>query len=404
MNEEGLKVMMVAPTSFFNDYGGHIRILEESLALDALGHTITIVTYSQGNNVSGLDIRRTRSLPWRAAYEVGSSRHKIAFDAYLVAKSINEGLKLRPDLIHGHMHEGTLIGSIVARILRIPLVFDFQGGLSGEMVDHGFLNPNGLIFPWVRRLEKHICHLPDAILTSSLRAEELLVDDFAVKREIIFPLPDCVDTDRFNPDRFSTSELAAVKEQLGIPAGRQIVAYLGLLADYQGTPELIRAAKLLRESGSNVHFLIMGYPKVEHYLAMAKGAGVENSVTFTGKVHYDLAPKYLALGDVTVSTKMSTTEGSGKVLNYMAMGMPVVAFDTPVHREYLGDLGVYARTKDVPSLAKSIQSLIEDQDWAKSIGVKLRNRAKEKYSWTRAGGEISDLYYELNNKRRLLDN
>ena len=50
--------MMVAPTSFFNDYGGHIRILEESLALKSLGHTITIVTYYQGNNIADLDIRR----------------------------------------------------------------------------------------------------------------------------------------------------------------------------------------------------------------------------------------------------------------------------------------------------------------------------------------------------------
>ena len=395
MNDEGLKVMMVAPTSFFNDYGGHIRILEESLALHALGHAITIVTYSQGNDVSGLDIRRTRSIPWRANYEVGSSRHKIAFDAYLAAKCIKEGLKLRPDLIHGHMHEGTLIGSIVARILRIPLIFDFQGGLSGEMVDHGFLNPNGAVYPWVRRLEKRICHLPDAILTSSLRAEELLVDDFSVNREIIFPLPDCVDTDRFNPDRFSMSELDAVRDQLGIPPGKRIVAYLGLLADYQGIPELIRAAGLLGESSSNIHFLIMGYPKVEHYLAMARRLGVEDSVTFTGKVHYDLAPKYLALGDVAVSTKMSTTEGSGKVLNYMAMAKPVVAFDTAVHREYLGDLGVYALTKDVPLLARSIQRLVEDQDRCKSIGVQLRKRAKEKYSWTRAGGEIADLYHQL---------
>ncbi len=58
-------------------------------------------------------------------------------------------------------------------------------------------------------------------------------------------------------------------------------------------------------------------------------------VAFTGKIPYDRAPEYLAFGDVAVAPKLSATEGSGKILNYMAMGLPVVAYDTPVSREYL---------------------------------------------------------------------
>ena len=57
---------MIAPTSFFSDYGGHIRILEETLSLQKKGHEITIVTYYKGDEVPGLDIRRTKALPWRA--------------------------------------------------------------------------------------------------------------------------------------------------------------------------------------------------------------------------------------------------------------------------------------------------------------------------------------------------
>ena len=81
---------MIAPTSFFSDYGGHIRILEETRALQERGHRVAIVTYHKGNNVPGLDIRRTARLPWHADYEVGSSRHKIAFDVYLAAQSLLE--------------------------------------------------------------------------------------------------------------------------------------------------------------------------------------------------------------------------------------------------------------------------------------------------------------------------
>ena len=77
-NERGerpLRILMIAPTSFFSDYGGHIRILEETRHLQAVGHKVAIVTYYKGSDMPGLDIRRTWPLPWRAEYEVGSSRH-----------------------------------------------------------------------------------------------------------------------------------------------------------------------------------------------------------------------------------------------------------------------------------------------------------------------------------------
>ncbi|UCG24485.1 MAG: glycosyltransferase family 4 protein [Chloroflexota bacterium] len=386
---------MVAPTSFFNDYGGHIRILEETLALQGRGHQVTVVTYYMGGDVPGLDIRRTRPLPWRADYEVGSSRHKIAFDIYLAAKVLATGRKIRPDVVHGHMHEGALIGGLLAKHLGVPAVFDYQGSLTGEMVDHGFLNPDGRYYPWMHRMERYICNLPDAILTSSIRAERNLIEGFGVKPDKIHALPDCVDTDRFDPERVDVQEKAALRRQLGIPDGRTIVAYLGLLADYQGIPQLIEAVAGLERRGADIHFLIMGYPRVDYYMEMARAAGVAERTTFTGKVSYDQAPKYLALGDLAVSAKVSATEGSGKVLNYMAMGQPVVASDTPVHREYLDTLGVYGRPGDAVGLADGIEGFMKDPIRAQETGRLLRARAHETYSWRKAGERISAIYARL---------
>jgi glycosyltransferase involved in cell wall biosynthesis len=387
-----IKILMVAPTSFFSDYGGHIRILEETMALQSLGHSVTIVTYYKGKNIVGIDTRRTPALPWHPEYEVGSSRHKVAFDLYLAVKTIQVGLRMRPDIVHGHMHEGALIGALLARLVRAPLVFDFQGGLTGEMVDHGFLNPEGFVFPLVRRLEKFICDLPDAILTSSLRARGLLIDQFDQQDGRIFPLPDCVDTSRFDPSLFDMSERRVLRERLGIPLGRPIVVYLGLLAEYQGTPKLIETAARLRQGGEDVHFLIMGYPEVERYRQMASQHGVADRVTLTGKIDYEEAPRYLSLGDIAISTKMSATEGSGKVLNYMAMGQPVVAFDTPVHREYLGELGCYAPVGDVDGLTSAIQTLLCEPEQRHSLGGQLRDRAIQEYSWKEASKRIAETY------------
>jgi glycosyltransferase involved in cell wall biosynthesis len=240
-------ILSIAPTSFFYDYGCHVRILEETLALQKLGHRVTICTYNSGNDVAGLDIRRTSPIPWRKGVEVGSSRHKIAFDALLAGTVLATALRLRPDVIHAHLHEGALIGVVIGRLLRIPVIFDLQGSLTGEMVDHRFLSPNGPFYgPW-RRVERLIDRWPDAIITSSGSAVPLLTGDFACSPAKIHIVPDVAKVDAFRPlwgDGYSYDplDLAGLRMRLGIPEQRKVVVYLGLLALYQGTDVLLQAA------------------------------------------------------------------------------------------------------------------------------------------------------------------
>lgn len=393
------RVLMIAPTSFFSDYGGHIRILEETRALQAMGHRVAIVTYYKGSDLPGFDVRRTARLPWRAEYEVGSSRHKLAFDVYLAWQALIESVRFRPHVIHGHMHEGALIGGILARMFSIPMVFDFQGSLTGEMVDHGFLDPEGRLFPWAQRLERFISRkLPHAILTSSIQAASLLRDEFGVREDRIHPLPDCADTVRFDPAKFTEDSRRVLRQRLGIPENRRIVVYLGLLTDYQGTHHIIEAAAQLKRIGESAHFLIMGYPDVARYQAMAAAKDVADRVTFTGKIQYRDAPAYLSLGDIAVAPKLSSSEGSGKLLNYMAMGQPVVAYDTPVQREYLGELGVFVPAGDVERFSKAISSLLHDPERGNRLGQSLRGRAAELFSWQQAAEQIASLYWNLTSR------
>ncbi len=391
-----MRILMVTPTSFFGDYGGHIRILEETRALQALGHEVAIVTYEKGDDLPDLDIRRTPPLPWHTDYEVGSSRHKYAFDLYLMWQAMREAFRFRPDIIHGHMHEGALIGGIIAKLFRKPLVFDFQGSLTGEMVDHHFLKGHGRRYTFFHRLEQFIDNnLSHAILTSSIQAAALLKDDFRVPADRIHPLPDCAVPNRFDPTAVSPQEKADLRRQLGIPDGRLIIAYLGLLTDYQGIPHLIETAVRFKAAGETVHFLIMGYPSVHLYRKLAEQKNVADIVTFTGKVEYRDAPRYLSLGDIAVAPKMSNTEGSGKLLNYMAMEQPIVLYDSPVHREYLADLGVYAPMGNVEAFADTLQALIHDPARRAALGPALRQRAIKEYSWVEAAKKIVALYEEL---------
>ena len=391
-------VLMVAPTSFFADYGCHVRILEEARTLRRLGQRVTIATYRNGKDIDGFDIRRTLPIPWRNEYEVGSSRHKVAFDALLTWTALAAAWRIRPDVIHGHLHEGALIGALVSKVLRIPLVFDYQGSLASEMVDHGFLAGDGTLHGWVRALERWIDRRPDAVVTSSAHAARRLQRDLGNVEVDVTILPDCVDVETFRPGLVSEDTRRRWLLDLGIPADRKLVVYLGLLAHYQGTDLLIEAASRVVQARPEAHFLIMGFPGVDQYRAQAEAAGLADRVTFTGPVPYQEAPAHLDLGAVAVAPKLSATEGSGKILNYMAMGLPVVAFDTPVSREYLQDLGAYADPGNADDLAARIVELLADDGRRTALGQGLRQRAADAFSWDHAGQRILQVYERVDRR------
>lgn len=396
----GYAILMLAPTSFFADYGCHVRILEEATVLQQLGQRVTIATYYNGNDVPDLDIRRTLPIPWRRHYLVGSSKHKVAFDALLGMKTFELLLRNRYDVIHAHLHEGALIALALGRLFRVPVVFDFQGSLTGEMLDHHFLRPNGLAHRFFRHLERWIVRHAPIILTSSAHAAQLLRDEFGCQPERVQVLPDCVNTDAFRPaESYAAAELTALRDALNIPRERKLIVYLGLLAEYQGTGLLLEAMARILSVHRDVHLLLMGFPNEAFYQQQAERLGITGHVTFTGRIPYAEAPRYLALGDAAVAPKLSLTEGAGKLLNYMAVGLPTVAFDTPVARQYLGEEGYFAAKGDVAGLAAQLLAVLfpaaDQADEVAARGMRLRQRAGLAFSWQAAGKQILDIYHEL---------
>ncbi len=386
-------ILMIAPTSFFGDYGCHVRILEEARVLQRRGHHITIATYYKGRDLPELNIVRTRPTPWHADYEVGSSRHKIAFDALLLWTALKTARRLKPDIIHAHLHEGALIGRVVSAVTGAPLVFDYQGSLTAEMLDHRFVRPGGKRERFWRALEHTIDRLPRAILTSSQHSARLLKARLGSQADRVVALPDCVDTTAFCPPAPSEqAELDAIKDRLGIPRARIVSLYLGLLADYQGAAHIVQAAQRVIAVRPDAHFLVMGYPGFDKYRAYAAQLGVSDHFTFTGRVPYEQAPLYLRVGDIALAPKLSLTEGAGKILNYMATGLPTIAFDTPVAREYMAQLGVYAARGEADSLADRILELMAAPEQRQAIGAALRARVASRFSWERAAQTVEAVY------------
>jgi glycosyltransferase involved in cell wall biosynthesis len=355
--------------------------------------------------VPGLDIRRTLPIPWRRDYAVGSSRHKVAFDALLGLKVAGLLAREHFDVIHAHLHEGALIGLALGRLFGRPVLFDFQGSMTAEMLDHHFLRKESPAYRLLARLETAIDRRSPVILTSTAHAQCLLVEEFGCEPARVRGLPDAVNTDVFRPaDSYPAGYLAGLRAHLGIPPGRRLIVYLGLLAEYQGTGLLLQAVQQLvaaraAAGKADVHLLLMGFPNENVYRQRAVELGIADFVTLTGRVPYERAPEMLALGDVGVSAKLSLTEGAGKLLNYMACALPTVAFDTPVAREYLGYEGLYAVRGDPLSLAEQFERCLFPAADAAShyrrLGERLRQRAVQQFGWDRAGRQIVDTYREL---------
>jgi len=395
-HDRSLRILSLAPTSFFNDYGCHVRILEEARALQALGHAVTVVTYHKGKDVPGLTIERTAPTPWRAHYEVGSSRHKFAFDMLLGWKLLRVliGAALRGaqfDVIHGHLHEGALIGAVVGRVFGVPVCFDFQGSLTDEMIMHRFIRADGAahrLFAW---LEHWITRLPQAVVTSTLHAAETLRATLPGHVRVR-ALPDGIDVRGGLNLALAPERRTALRAQHGYGPQDVVVVYLGLLAQHQGIRNLIEAAAVAARRDARVRWLVMGYPQEEMWRTEAERAGVADRMRFTGRVPYEQMPEMLALGDIAVAPKLSLSEGSGKILNYMALGLPTVAFDTPAQREILGDLGVYAPLGDSAALAGRVLELAADPSRRAAVGERLRSVVRARFSWQAGAQALVEEY------------
>lgn len=391
-----LNILVVAPTPFFSDRGTHIRILEEALALEQLGHTVTIATYHIGKNIpsslrSKIDVRRIRRLLfWYKKLEAGPDWQKIILDLLLIKKTLFLARTKRPDIIHGHLHEGVLIGWIVQKLLfwrGIKLVADFHGSLVKEMMSHQYLGQGTLkvIFRWI---ENMIDNLGDAAVTSSWENTEEVRR--VRKGKSTETLLDGVRLEMFH----SLREQNVLRDRYGIPRDQMVVIYTGALIPNKGITFFLDAIPLVAEKNKQVHFVIAGFPidKITSYLETDI---FRTRVTLVSPLSYFVLPEILVLADIGVDPKEAEVkQASGKLLQYMGAGLPIVCFDTKNNREYLGEGGVYAQSISATGLADAIHSLLNDALSLKKQGKINRERA-ENFTWKESARLLETLYRNL---------
>lgn len=390
-----MKVLFIAPTPFFADRGCHTQIYDEVTVLQRLGHEVIVCTYGLGRDVEGVKTVRTINFPWYKKLSAGPSKTKILLLPCMFFTTFKTIMKFKPDVIHSSLHEGALIGWACRIFFRKPrYVFDIQGSLTGESIQHKFIKKGKLAYKLLYWLEKFIVTRQFDIVFNDNMEKEIL--ELGVKKENYKKLRFGVNTDVFYP-REVNKELAL---QCGVDLNRPRILYMGLLEEYQGINVLMDAIEKAVKKVPDLQAVIIGYPNVEKYKEIAKQKNMEKNLLFLGKIDYKKVPDYLTLSPVAIAPKIAKTEGDGKLYNYLAMGMTVVAFERDVALEVMGDAGLYAKFNDADSLAERIVECVQDEALQKKYSVLARERAVSELSLLKYGKELEGVYNSLERKKK----
>jgi glycosyltransferase involved in cell wall biosynthesis len=210
-------------------------------------------------------------------------------------------------------------------------------------------------------------------------------------------LPDDVFVVRSGPD------LARVKARAPNPSWRRgrrfLVGYVGVMGQQEGIDLLLEAAAHVvhRLGRQDVQFcLVGGGPSLEELKAQSEGLGLGDRVTFTGRVPDETLFEVLSTADVCVNpdrvNAMNDKSTMNKILEYMALGKPVVQFDVTEGRLSAGEASLYARPNDAVDLAEKLLTLLEDEAARARMGALGRARVEERFAWPYEAPKLLEAY------------
>jgi glycosyltransferase involved in cell wall biosynthesis len=174
------------------------------------------------------------------------------------------------------------------------------------------------------------------------------------------------------------------------------------MAPQDGVDHLLRAARHLvdRRGRDDVSFTLVGAgDSFEGLQRLTHELKLDGAVHFTGRVPDAEVERVLATADVCVCpdplNPLNDLSTMNKVLEYMACGRPIVAYDLREHRRSAADGALYARPNDESDLAAQIETLLEDPERRRRMGDYNRRRFLERMSWEHSAGELLHAYEML---------
>ena len=183
---------------------------------------------------------------------------------------------------------------------------------------------------------------------------------------------------------------------------RYLVGYVGVMGKQEGIDYLLRAARhiVLELGRSDVHFgVVGGGTSLEEMKTLAAELGVAGYVTFAGRVPDDEMLAILNTADVCVNpdvaNELNDKSTMNKVMEYMALGKPIVQFDLTEGRYSARQASLYARKNDAQDLAAKITELLDDPVRRAEMGKCGRERVENQLEWRREAPNLLAAYAAL---------
>ena len=181
-----------------------------------------------------------------------------------------------------------------------------------------------------------------------------------------------------------------------------LVGYVGVMGKQEGIDLLLEAVRILvHERGrTDIQFgIVGGGTSLEEMRELAKTLGVADFVTFTGRVSDAELLAVLNTADVCVNpdvaNPMNDASTMNKIMEYMALGKPIVQFDLTEGRVSAQGASLYAAKNDPADLATKIAELLADPVRRKAMGEFGRARIENELEWKYEAPKLLEAYASL---------
>jgi glycosyltransferase involved in cell wall biosynthesis len=391
----GRRILMLLEN---NPYPQDVRVRQEAEALVASGYGVSVVCPRASDQpwrelLDGVCVYRFPAPPpangllgyvWEYSYSM----------AAIFLLSIVVWLREGFDAIHAHNPPDTLVLLAVPyKLLGRRILFDHHD-LAPELYWARFEGGGNRL---VRRVlilcERLACRFADHVICTNESYKLVDMQRGRVPEEHITVV-------RNGP---ALREFERAERHPGVHKdGRTVVGYAGAMATQDGVDHLMLALRhLVYELGrSDVLCLLVGAGvAMAGSQLLAEELGLAGHVLFTGWVGRADVVRYLSVADICVAPEPSNPYNDRcttiKMMEYMALGKPIVAFDLPEHRVTAQDAAAYAHPNDEFDFAQQIALLMSDATRREAMGQLGRERIERELAWCYSVPNLLDAYLRI---------
>jgi glycosyltransferase involved in cell wall biosynthesis len=281
------------------------------------------------------------------------------------------------------------------KILGVKYIFDHHDA-NPELYFSKY-EKEGFFYKAQVWLEKLTYRFSDVVMATNNSYRDLAISRGGLDPEDVFVV-------RNGPD---LKTFKAVPPNSALKYGKPyLIGYVGTMSIQEGLDILLDVALHIKNSGRrDIHFTCVGGgPGLTGLRKMAQDKNLEDTVNFTGRIPDGQLLEILSTADVCVNPdkpcQMNDISTMIKIMEYMALGKPIVQFDLKEGRFSAKDASLYGDNHDlVADFASKILWLLENPEERKRMGEFGRRRIEQELEWKYSVENLLAAYQRAFRKR-----